>query len=96
MMRSLIFMMAGLLLATQSKPPAAPARQSFTVVESTIREMQTAMAEGRGAAREIVQQYLTRIATYEDKLNAVIVVNPRALEEVAGLARRRSPGEDAH
>ncbi len=93
MMRSLIFAMAGLLLATQSRPPASPARQSFTVVESTIREMQTAMAEGRITAREIVQQYLTRIATYEDKLNAVIVVNPHALEEAEALDRERAQGK---
>ena len=93
MTRSLIFAMAGLLMATQSKPPAAPARQPFTVVESTIREMQTAMAEGRITAREIVQQYLTRIATYEDKLNAVIVVNPHALEEAEALDRERAQGK---
>ena len=93
MMRSLIFAMAGLLLATQSRPPASPARQSFTVVESTIREMQTAMAEGHITAREIVQQYLTRIATYEDKLNAVIVVNPHALEEAEALDRERAQGK---
>jgi amidase len=92
MMRSLIFAMAVLLLATQSRPPAALAKQPFTVVESTIREMQTAMAEGRITAREIVQQYLTRIATYEDKLNAVIVVNPHALEEAEALDRERAQG----
>src|SRR5262249_24256128 len=88
----LICVMAGLLLATQSRPPAAPARQPFTVVESTIREMQTAMAEGRITAREIVQQYLTRIATYEAKLNAVIVVNPHAIEEAQALDRQRAQG----
>ena len=93
MIRYLIFAMAGLLLAAQSKPPAAPAGPSFTVVESTIREMQTAMAEGRTTAREIVQQCLTRIATYEDKLNAVIAVNPRALEEAEALDRERAQGK---
>src|SRR5262245_33245165 len=62
MMRSLIVVMAGLLLATQSKSPGSPARPSFAVVESSIREMQAAMAEGRTTAREIVQQYLIRIA----------------------------------
>src|SRR5215468_3711253 len=92
MMRSLIIAMAGLLLATQSRPPAAPAKQPFTVVESTIHEMQTVMAEGRVTSREIVQQYLTRIATYEDKLNAVIVVNPHALEEAEALDRERAQG----
>src|SRR5215831_871918 len=93
MMRSLIVAMAGLLLAAQSRPPAAPAGQPFTVVESTIREMQTAMAEGRVTSREIVQQYLTRIATYEDKLNTVIVVNPHALEEAEALDRERAQGK---
>src|SRR5262249_51840691 len=93
MMRSLIIAMAGLLLATQSRPPAAPAKQPFTVVESTIHEMQTVMAEGRVTSREIVQQYLMRIATYEDKLNAVIVVNPHALEEAEALDRERAQGK---
>jgi amidase len=93
MMRSLIFAVAGLLLATQGRPPAAPAEQPFTVVESSIREMQTAMAEGRVTAREIVRQCLTRIATYEDRLNAVIVVNPRALEEAEALDRERAQGK---
>jgi amidase len=93
MKRSLIFAMAGLLLAAQGKLPAAPARQPFTVVEATIREMQTAMAEGRITSREIVQQYLARIATYEDRLNAVIVVNPHALEEAETLDRERVQGK---
>src|SRR5262252_7812214 len=93
MMRSLIFVTAGLLLAAQSRPPASPAEQPFTVVESSIREMQTAMAERRVTAREIVRQYLTRIATYEDKLNAVIVVNPHAIEEAEALDRERAQGK---
>src|SRR5215469_5770767 len=93
MTRSQIVAMAGLLLATQSRPPASPAEQPFTVVESSIREMQTAMAERRVTAREIVRQYLTRIATYEDKLNAVIVVNPHAIEEAEVLDRERAQGK---
>src|SRR5499426_3542139 len=93
MMRSLIFATAGLLLAAQSRPPASPTEQPFTVVESSIREMQTAMAERRVTSREIVRQYLTRIATYEDKLNAVIVVNPHAIEEAEALDRERAQGK---
>src|SRR5215468_1099282 len=93
MTRFLIVVTVGLLLATQGRPPAAPAGRPFTVVESTIREMQTAMTEGRITSREIVQQYLTRIATYEDKLNAVIVVNPHALEEAEALDRERAQGK---
>jgi amidase len=63
------------------------------VVEATISEMRTAMEQGRVTSREIVQQYLRRIATYEDKLNAVIVVNPRALEEADARDRERADGK---
>jgi amidase len=54
--------------------------------------MQTAMAEKRVTSREIVLQYLTRIATYEDRLNAVITVNPKALEEAEERDRERAQG----
>jgi amidase len=90
MTHSLVLATVALLLS-QSAPHSS--KQSFTVVESSIREMQTAMAEGRITSREIVLQYLTRIATYEDKLNAVIVVNPHALEEAEAQDRERAAGK---
>src|SRR5207244_5987092 len=40
-----------------------------------------------------VLQYLTRIAMYEDKLNAVIAVNPHALDEADALDRERAQGK---
>lgn len=88
---SLVFVTVALLITVQT--PRSSSKQSFTVVEATIREMQTAMQQGRTTSREIVQQYLTRIATYEDKLNAVIAVNPRALEEAEALDRERAQGK---
>ena len=91
MTHSLVFATMALLLASQTPTPAS--KQPFTVVESSIREMQTAMQQGRITSREIVQQYLTRIATYEDKLNAVIVVNPHALEEAEARDRERTAGK---
>ena len=93
MTHALVFAMAALLLTAQSRPPVSPAKQPFSVVESTIREMQTAMEQGRVTSREIVQQYLTRIATYEDKLNAVIAVNPHALDEADARDRERAQGK---
>jgi amidase len=62
------------------------------VFEASIAEMQAAMKAGRTTSREIVQQYLTRIATYEDLLHAAITVNPRALEEADALDRERAQG----
>ncbi|HWK12404.1 MAG TPA: amidase family protein, partial [Vicinamibacterales bacterium] len=41
---------------------------------------------------EIVQQYLTRIATYEDTLHAAITVNPRALQEADERDAERRQG----
>ena len=68
-------------------------RKPFTVVEVTIPEMQKAMREKRVTSREIVQQYLTRIALYESKLHATITVNPNALKEAEQLDRERAQGK---
>ena len=70
-----------LLLVTGSqaaKPVARPAVKTpaFNVFEASISDLQSAMKSGRATSHEIVQQYLTRIATYEDQLNAIITVNP--------------------
>ena len=93
MTHSLVCALLSFFLAGHSQPPAAGAKQQFTVVESSIQEMQSAMEQGRVTSRELVQQYLTRIATYEDKLKAIIVVNPHALEEADALDRERAEGK---
>ena len=72
-------------LATQNRP--------FQIVEATIPEMQAAMAGGQLTSRQLVQQYLVRIGIYEDRLNAALYVNPRALEEAEALDRERSGGK---
>ena len=66
--------------------------QAFSVVEASIEQMRLAMERGRTTSRDIVSQSLTRIATYEDRLNAVITVNPRALEEADERDRERRAG----
>ncbi len=65
----------------------------FTVVEASIPDMQAALAAKRVTSRELVQQYLARIAAYEDKLNAAITVNLKALEEADALDRERAAGK---
>jgi amidase len=67
--------------------------KKFSVVEATIPEMQAALREKRITSRELVLQYLVRIATYEDRLNAVITVNPKALDEAEALDRERAAGK---
>src|SRR3954466_5839138 len=89
------------LAAARSGPapvPAKPAARAaakpapFNVFEASIPEMQAAMKAGRTTSHEIVQQYLTRIAKYEDLLHAAITVNPRALEEADERDRERAQG----
>ena len=70
--------------------PSAPAR--FSVVEASIRDMQQALEAHRVTSRELVQQSLTRIGLYEDRLNAIIYVNPHALEDAEQLDRERAAG----
>ena len=84
---------AGAPRAQRSIRPAPPPRVPFTVVEATIPEMQAAMKSGRLTSREIVVQSLVRIATYEDKLHAVITVNPDALKEADERDRERAQGK---
>ncbi|HYB96866.1 MAG TPA: amidase family protein [Vicinamibacterales bacterium] len=67
--------------------------RSFSVVETTIPDLQRAMREGRVTSRQIVEQYLIRIALYDSILNAVITVNPKALEEADRLDRERRAGK---
>lgn len=64
----------------------------FDVLEKTIPELQAAMTGGGVTSRELVEQYLARIAAYDDRgpaLNAMIAVNGRALDEAGALDRER-------
>jgi amidase len=67
-------------------------KKQFSVVEASIPEMRTAMEQGRVTSRELVTQYLIRIATYEDRLHAITTVNPGALEEADARDRERAQG----
>ena len=82
-------------LASQpQRRPATPraAAAPFSVVEASITDLKAALEQGRTTSRAIVQQYLVRIGTYEDRLNAVIMVNPNALAIADSLDRLRARG----
>src|SRR5215831_12042363 len=67
--------------------------KKFTVVESGIPEIQAAFKSKKLTSRDLVIQYLTRIAMYDDKLHATIAVNPNAIKEAEGLDRERAQGK---
>ena len=72
--------------------PIARAQQ-FTVVEAGIADTRRALEQKRVTSHELIRQSLDRIATYEDKLHAVITVNPRALAIADSLDRLRAQGK---
>jgi amidase len=84
-----VFCVASLVTGcSTSEPPPA----DFTVVESSILELQTMMEAGELTSRDLVSAYLTRIALYEDQLNAAVSVNSNALAEAEALDAERAAG----
>jgi Asp-tRNA(Asn)/Glu-tRNA(Gln) amidotransferase A subunit family amidase len=68
---------------------------TFDSFELTIPELQAAMARGETTAEELVRQYLARIEAFDrhgPKLNTMLYINPRAIEEAAALDRERAAG----
>lgn len=72
--------------------PIAPLPPTFDVMEKTIAELQAALSSRQTTSRDLVAAYLARIDAYDRKgprLNAVIAVNPRALDDADALDRER-------
>ena len=80
-------------LAACAAPAPAPPAPPFSVVEASFSDMQRAMAEGRVTSRQLVEQYLQRIALYEERVNATLAVNAKALEEADRLDAERKAGK---
>ena len=81
------------LLFLCSEFAAAQTNRKFDVYDATIPQLQEALKKKRVTSRQLVEQYLIRIATFEDKLNATLFVNPKALEEADQLDRERAQGK---
>src|SRR4029453_6105499 len=68
--------------------PTWRAQAPFQVMETTIADVHSAYQSGQLTARQLVQMYLQRIQAYDQqgpKINAVITLNPKALEEADKL-----------
>lgn len=83
----LLLPLSASMLAAQA-PDIAAAPASFHLLEATIDDVHTALRSGRTTCRELVELYIKRISAYNKSgpaLNAVLAVNPRALEDAGGL-----------
>lgn len=86
--------LAGLASAQRAAAPVTPwAGDRFDILERTIPQLQTAMENRSVTSRDLVEIYLARIEAYDrqgPRINSMIAINPRALEEAAALDRERT------
>ena len=71
-----------------SLPIAQAEPKKFELVEATIEDVHAEYKAGRLTARALVRAYLDRIEAYDrngPKINSVITINPKALEEADAL-----------
>jgi len=75
--------------AVEAQTPATlPTATGFHLLETTIDDVHAALQSGRITCRELVDLYLKRCAAYDKSgpsLNAVLTINPRALQEADRL-----------
>ena len=85
-----------LCLASLLAPTTAASAQPLSLSEATIADLNAAFDSGALTSEQLVSLYLARIEAYDDagpKLNALLTVNPRALETARALdAERRQSG----
>ncbi len=76
------------------RPQPAPApTELFEVHEQSILDLQAAQAAGRVTSRGLVESYLARIQAYDQagpRLNAIVLLNPRAREDADAMDRERA------
>ena len=75
------------------RPQPAPVMEFFEVYEQSILELQAAQASGRVTSRGLVESYLARIQAYDQagpRLNAIVLINPRAREDADAMDRERA------
>ena len=88
---------AGMVLLMSFDAAADTQVKHLHLEEATIADLQSAYRSGASTATQVVRTYLERIRAYDQKgpkLNVVIFLNPKALEEAAALDERfRSTGK---
>ena len=68
----------------------------FEVHEQSILELQAAMQAKRVTSRGLVEAYLARSQAYDQagpRLNAIVMINPRAREDADAMDRERADGK---
>ena len=94
-MRSKLLIHSVALALTLSAAVSASAA-TLNLQTATIADLDAAMASGKVTSEQIVAAYLKRIDAYDKKgpaINAVITLNPKALEQAKALDAERKAGK---
>lgn len=59
------------------------------IIEADILSMQTAMESGSISSEDLVRSYLERVHKYDSKINAILEINPDAIEIAIELDKER-------
>lgn len=81
-----------LLIAFTSAASVRAATASLNIETATIADINAAFASGKLTSEELVKAYLARIEAYDKhgpNINAVITLNPKAIETARALDRER-------
>ncbi len=74
------------------RPQPVPVLEFFEVHEQSILDLQAAQTAGKVTSRGLVESYLARVQAYDQagpRLNAIVLINPRARDEAEALDRER-------
>ena len=91
----IVVSLVGLLGTKGCAVPSDDSPPAFDVMERSITELNEALRLEEVTSQDLVNLYLDRISAYDQqgpKLNTVITLNPRALEEAAVLDAERTSG----
>jgi Asp-tRNA(Asn)/Glu-tRNA(Gln) amidotransferase A subunit family amidase len=61
--------------------------KGLNIIELTIKQFHCALKKGEITCRELVEMYLNRIERHDDRLNSMVVLNPKAVEQATELDR---------
>jgi amidase len=83
-------------LSSRGPQALLTAQPGFDLFEKSIDEIEAALEKRQITSRQLVEQYLARIAAYDQqgpRINAFISLNPAALDTADGLDRERAAGK---
>jgi amidase len=90
---SLFFLVISVMSSIGLPANLFAAEASFKLEETTIADIQKAVAAGALSSEKLVALYLARIVAYDragPRLNSIIYINPNAMAEAAALDKERA------